>query len=701
MKTLARYLLPALALAALASLPTTAATLYVATTGDDMTADGTLGLPYLTIQAAYDDALDNDTIRVMPGTYIECIFASVITQRSINLEAEDWFVNQDNTTTIIDGTAQCFFPFSVVNIGGFNSRVEGFTITGGGAGGIFTIGTVTITNNMITGNTSTAGAGIYANPATCYYGDTLTQIIDNTVVNNSVAVQAGEELSGRGGGIFVRAQSEPFISGSLGCVGGAPTVIIDNNTVTDNTATLDGGGIYAFTNTTTDLATAVTVTGNLISGNTAGLGATDGAGGGIFVTTFGYYGENFTVSNNNVAGNFGTEGAGISARIDSLDSADHNVAVNDNNITGNSAEADGGGLDLFLYAQDLMAVANVDIEAIGNTVSGNDAAGSNAGGGGVLATFQSIRSNAPSMRLAIGDNRIIGNTANVIGGGASLFASAEADDESLPVADGIVRPATATIDFIGNLVAGNTATQPGFVGAGGGLFNFFVAFGEATATIRQDFNTISDNVADTVTSGGVEIELLTGFDNAGGPEEGLAVLEMNNNIIDGNTGFGVGGPAPGGAMGSTANIDNSGFTYNNVFGSGNANYEGWFNDRTNLQGNISLDSLLDPITQVPMACSPTIDAADPAIGVGSEPAPNGALANLGHTGTTANAATSLADPNGDNIVDGIDVLQVSVSFGSSLGGVRFIPTADQDGNDTIDGTDLAFVAAQFGDTCPN
>ena len=80
-----------------------AATLYVATTGDDASGDGTAGNPYRTINFASSIALDGDTIRVMPGTYAECVDVSgfaVGAPRSVFLVADDWITSQDNTASI-------------------------------------------------------------------------------------------------------------------------------------------------------------------------------------------------------------------------------------------------------------------------------------------------------------------------------------------------------------------------------------------------------------------------------------------------------------------------------------------------------------------------------------------------------------------------------------------------------------------------
>jgi len=230
-------------------------TLWISTTGSDSTGDGSESSPYRTIQHAFDQASNGDTIRVLPGTYNECLLLAALDQRSVSIVADAFLQDPENPDsrllTVIDGTGECGFPFATVNIGGFDSRIEGFTITGGSASAIFSVGGVVITNNVITGNSSASGGGIYAYPNACYYGDMETTISNNTIENNTVALMPGFDFSGNGGGIFISAVTQVYIPGDpifgFGCRGGGPTVTITDNIIRDNNAERDGGGVFFYT----------------------------------------------------------------------------------------------------------------------------------------------------------------------------------------------------------------------------------------------------------------------------------------------------------------------------------------------------------------------------------------------------------------------------------------------------------------------
>jgi hypothetical protein len=169
--------------------------------------------------------------------------------------------------------------YHVVVSASSNTRLDGFTVTGGNAD----------VNEEITVNGTEISRGLGGGIITLFGSNTLT---NNTISGNSA-------LSG-GGGIFTR-----FGSNTL-----------TNNTVSGNTAS-SGGGIVT-------LSGSNTLTNNTVSGNTAS------GGGGIYLAR----GTN-TMINNTVTGNQAISGGGIYT-----DEGNHTLI--NNTVTGNEADYGGG-----------------------------------------------------------------------------------------------------------------------------------------------------------------------------------------------------------------------------------------------------------------------------------------------------------------------------------------------------------------------
>src|SRR5262249_17350314 len=108
----------------------------------------------------------------------------------------------------------------------------GFKTTGPGGGGIWNLGTLTLMNDIVTGNTSTTGGGGIRNDST------LTVI--NPAISNNTAQNSW------GGGI------DNVFGGQL---------IMTGSTVSSNTAAGDGGGLDNFSAGSATLSN-VTFNGN-------------------------------------------------------------------------------------------------------------------------------------------------------------------------------------------------------------------------------------------------------------------------------------------------------------------------------------------------------------------------------------------------------------------------------------------------------
>ncbi|HXV77594.1 MAG TPA: hypothetical protein VD788_14875 [Candidatus Polarisedimenticolaceae bacterium] len=675
--------------------------------------------PFCTIQAAYDFAADGAEIRVLPGTYTECLFLfDLDTQKSIEVVANAWLTSTDNSVTIIDGSTvpsvDCEFatslaPASVVNIGGTASRFTGFTVTGGTASGIFGVGSVEITDNVVTGNTSTIGGGIYVYSGNCYYGDTVMTISDNQVTGNSVTLQGGGMSIAAG--LSVNAQNPDPITCPFD---GDATITINNNTIDGNTSESNGGGIYATVFTNDQRQATVTITSNTISDNTSstpGQSGTIGYGAGLYGLTYGYGTERIEVEDNTITGNSTLDfGGGAQLTVFPTviaSSIDHQYHVSDNQISGNRAGRGGGGMELFVSVLDMNNPQAFSMIAENNTLTNNvagvvgtttiDDLDESFGGGGLLLTMESLSSDSPNMEFSVRNNTITGNSAKLLGGGVSMFVEADA----LPPGAVSVAPADAFLDFRNNRVTGNSTDSNVRNAVGGGVFALLTARGQdAVADVDATWNTISSNTLDNQAEpGGFHLESLTSADPLSATD-GQAALTLDSSIVSGNNGVGFGGPSPGTAgvktVGGTAEFSVV-TTYNDLFGHPQGNLSGWVVSGT---GNITTDPLLDA-SFLPGLCSPTIDAANPALPFAPEPAPNGGRANMGFTGGTAAAQRSLADVSGDGEVDGIDVGRLAVAFGAQTGvHVRYNAAVDLDQNGMVDGVDLAVIAADFQRVCP-
>ena len=137
---------------------------------------------------------------------------------------------------------------------GVTASISGLTITGGHptgnygyGGGLFNLGTTTLTNCTVSGNSAARGGGVSAGS----FGNlATTTLINCTVSGNSIDFKYGQ-----GGGLF-----------SYG------TTTLTNCTVSGNSAKYAGGGLYNYSGT-------ATLTDCTVSGNTApSAGGLDSSG---------------------------------------------------------------------------------------------------------------------------------------------------------------------------------------------------------------------------------------------------------------------------------------------------------------------------------------------------------------------------------------------------------------------------------------
>jgi uncharacterized repeat protein (TIGR01451 family)/CSLREA domain-containing protein len=370
-------------------------------------------------------------------------------------------------------TDSTFMGNSAVNYGGGifsqppnqGSRlyISGTTFTGNtagaGGGGISMSGGTLQLSASFTNNSSERGGGVHAQ-------NTATIMTSSSFTSNSGTQGAAVYYGGAGSlEVDITTISENTASfGGAGIFNQDGTLTVRYSTFTNNHANgtngADGGGINSF-------GGAVEVANSTFSGNTAGMGGGINSGSPLTVSSS-------TFNNNSIT----NSGGAIAAR--------DQTTISDSTFSGNSATRTGGGL--WMYTGATVLVRNSTF----NTNSSPGTGGGLTNEGGALTLLNSTIAN---------------NTADSGGG--------------------IENRNGGSVTAIHNTFSGNISTRPG-----GGIEN---ASG-STATLR---NTIvagsSSNCVGTITNGGNNIDDGTscGFSTASGsksstnPRLSTAGLQIN------------------------------------------------------------------------------------------------------------------------------------------------------------------------------
>ncbi|GAB4213930.1 MAG: hypothetical protein OHK0012_11020 [Synechococcales cyanobacterium] len=299
-------------------------------------------------------------------------FANSLTGQTIALGAAPQQITQNvaihgpgASNLTVSGNNQ----FRVFDIGeDLTVTIDGLTITSGSTsgkgGGIQTdLGTsLTVTNSILSGNRAAYGGAIYTQTAT---------VSNSTLSNNSATVIGGGVY-----GFFNAQVSNSTLSGnSAGVYGGGiftSTAIVSDSTFNGNRAGETGGGIRA---------TTLTLSNSTLSSNRATT-----YGGGLY-STFA------TVSDSTFSGNSANYGGGI--KINSIFLAQ--ATISNSTFSGNTAGTSGGAISkpggtMTLTANKFGTAVpsgtanvapigpNVD-QLTGSTGTGNDPASCNANSG--------------------------------------------------------------------------------------------------------------------------------------------------------------------------------------------------------------------------------------------------------------------------------------------------------------------------------
>ncbi len=370
---------------------------------------------------------------------------------------------------------------------------DGTDANSGQGGGIYNAGTLTVTNSTIRGNSANylGGGGIYNN------GGTLT--ITYSSINNNLASNA--TLVSSGGGIDNEAGS----------------VLVDNCTLSGNSASYNGGAIQ-------NLAT-MTVTNSIFTGNTA----TDSGGaiedGDVLMV-------NHSTFRDNSAGlsGGGMGGAGV-------------LSVSDSSFYNNAANLGGGGIYLSpgtLTVTDSVLRGNSagssylslggGIYCIGTFLVSDSTINSNAAsyGGGVytarFGTQNEIRKSTISDNSATGNgggiqndgsltvsgSTISGNSADhggdgggITNGGDLIVSNSTIHGNSATINGGGIENYGNHLSITDSTLNENSVTDDRF-GGGGGVYSYY---GTLTINMNIFVNNVGGNLSFDPRSGGTFISL--------------------------------------------------------------------------------------------------------------------------------------------------------------------------------------------------
>ena len=289
-----------------------------------------------TIGHAISLASSGDSIKVGGATYTE----------NLTLGFSLKVTGAGAATTIIDGGAVntvVTVSSATANVVLSKLTIRNGKVVGGSGGGINNIGTLTIRNSAISGN-SAMGGGFFGDGGDgggIFNGGTLT-VGDSTITGNYVSPSIRIVFGGgvyNGGTLTINNSTisgnsaNALLSGFAGAGGGgiynAGTLTINNSTVNSNSAVstisvgggqpADGGGIYAIDGGTV-------INNSTIYGNGA-FGGAFGDGGGIWT-----YGGTLTINNSTLSGNYSplgfTGGIAGAATLQNTIVADSSVGSN-------------------------------------------------------------------------------------------------------------------------------------------------------------------------------------------------------------------------------------------------------------------------------------------------------------------------------------------------------------------------------------
>ena len=426
------------------------------------------------------------------------------------------FFSQGSTATLTDVVLRGNSATGAAGSGG-NVLVNGgaFTMTGGelsggtsnrAGGGIeVAAGQATLNGVSVTGNNAGASPG---NGGGLHAGGNTTVTVNGGLYAQNTAVEGGglwtaDVLTVSGGTVIDRnvatSDNDAAFEGGGGLFNQGGTMTVDGATISNNTATGDGGpggagsgggafnngmGTLVVSNSTFSKNSAARAGGGLeVNGGSVTLtsvdfrenatGSAPGNGGALHVSAGTVTATGGTVQSNTAA----TEGGGF------WNNAGFTMTLTDvafNNNVASGAAADNGGGGLFNNGGDVVVS--------GASFTGNVASGAAGSGGGLLnnAGTLSVRESSFTGNAA----QRAGGAVEDIGGAGSMASFVDVDMTNNDAGDnpgngGAIHVTGAgTVRVDSSRVTGNTAG-----GQGGGLWNF------GTASMDVSYTSVNDNTA--------------------------------------------------------------------------------------------------------------------------------------------------------------------------------------------------------------
>jgi hypothetical protein len=298
--------------------------LYVSAAGHDENATGTRDDPFQTVTAAlakvkelvineaWDPTVDKivilDTVPVAATIPIGDGYPPLVLSGAGTLQ----FTGASGYLLALSGNAELTLAGTLTLQGNEGSggvkmtgssafTMNGGKITGNTNGGVYVDGTshFTMSKGEITENSAPNGGGVYVNGASAAFEMKGGKISDNHAYGTSSSESGGGGVYGNGGTFTMGTGAE----------------------ISDNTATMDGGGVYMY-------STNFIMNGGIIKHNSA-----TGDGGGVKI---GAYNSGFFMHNGEISYNEAHNGGGVSALIE--------LAMSGGKIHHNEATNNGGGV---------------------------------------------------------------------------------------------------------------------------------------------------------------------------------------------------------------------------------------------------------------------------------------------------------------------------------------------------------------------